>query len=135
MQTRDPRVLEIRELVSFLPYLYNDIQPILEWGGGKDETTGIIQMPWPKYDDRVAAFFKAVSRECWCDYDYVDKHAEKMLRDHDLIRCATMDQIKTMLTFCVRGERFCSGHWEAMITEGHIRRLLERLQVILHEQE
>ncbi|MFN8413162.1 MAG: DUF6508 domain-containing protein [Anaerolineales bacterium] len=32
-----------------------------------------------------------------------------------------------MLTFCVRGERFSDGHWGAMIEEGYIRRLLERL--------
>ena len=32
-----------------------------------------------------------------------------------------------MLTFCVRGERFCDGHWAAMIEGGQVRRLLERL--------
>ena len=36
-------------------------------------------------------------------------------------------QIKTMLTYCVRGERFGDGHWAAMIEGGHVRRLLERL--------
>jgi hypothetical protein len=34
---------------------------------------------------------------------------------------------KTMLTFCVWGERFCDGHWAAMNQGGHVRRLLERL--------
>jgi hypothetical protein len=32
-----------------------------------------------------------------------------------------------MLTYCVRGERFSEGHWGAMIEQGHVRRLLERL--------
>ena len=35
-----------------------------------------------------------------------------------------------MLTFCVRGERFCDGHWAAMIEGGQVRRLLERLKEI-----
>ena len=40
-----------------------------------------------------------------------------------------------MLTYYVRGERFCDGHLDAMITEGHIRRLLERLDVIGSSQK
>jgi hypothetical protein len=27
----------------------------------------------------------------------------------------------------VRGERFCDGHWAAMLEQGHLRRWLERL--------
>jgi hypothetical protein len=42
-------------------------------------------------------------------------------------------EIKTMLTFCLRGERFADGHWGEMIEAGHIRRLLERLLVIRSE--
>jgi len=35
-----------------------------------------------------------------------------------------------MLTYCVRGERFGDGDWGAMIEDGHVRRLLERLAEI-----
>ena len=50
-----------------------------------------------------------------------------MLEDEALVRRASMDEIRTMLTYCVRGERFSEGHWGAMIEGGHVRRLLERL--------
>jgi hypothetical protein len=43
------------------------------------------------------------------------------------LKAADLFQIKTMLAYCVRGERFCEGHWGEMIEGGHIRRLLERL--------
>lgn len=33
-----------------------------------------------------------------------------------------------MLTYCVRGERFFAGHWSAMIEQGYICRLLQRLR-------
>ena len=49
------------------------------------------------------------------------------------MRTASLAQIKTMLTFCVRGERFSDGHWGAMIAKVHIRRLLERLNEIKDE--
>jgi hypothetical protein len=32
-----------------------------------------------------------------------------------------------MLTYVVRGERFCDGHWGAMVEGGQVRRLLQRL--------
>jgi hypothetical protein len=57
-----------------------------------------------------------------------------MLKNANLVKTASLSQIKTMLTFCVRGERFSDGHWGAMIEQGYIRLLLERLNVIKEEQ-
>lgn len=51
-----------------------------------------------------------------------------MLADVQRVKRATLAEIKTLLTFCVRGERFSDGFWASMITEGHVRRLLERLR-------
>jgi hypothetical protein len=50
-----------------------------------------------------------------------------MLRDVEFVKNSSLDQIKTMLTYCVRGERFCDGHWQVMVEGGYIRSLLERL--------
>jgi hypothetical protein len=61
------------------------------------------------------------------DFDYVPQEAGRMLEDEAAVRRADLEQIKTMLTYCVRGERFGEGHWGAMIEGGHVRRLLERL--------
>jgi hypothetical protein len=84
-------------------------------------------MPWPEYDKVVEEFFRAASAEYWTDYEYSPEEAARMLEDHDVVKNATLSRIKTMITYCVRGERFCDGHWGAMIEDGHIRRLLERL--------
>jgi hypothetical protein len=56
-----------------------------------------------------------------------------MLRDEKLVKTASLAQIKTMLTFCVRGERFSDGHWGEMIEKGYIRKLLGRLNDIKSE--
>jgi hypothetical protein len=57
-----------------------------------------------------------------------------MLRDENIVKTASLEQIQTMLTFCIRGERFSDGHWGEMIERGYVRQLLERLNEIKAEQ-
>jgi hypothetical protein len=128
MSTQLPKTKEIEELVSFLPRLYEDeFTPIKRLGGGTKGKDGVITLGWPEYEKVVTEFFQVASEECWSDGDYIPNNAARMLEDEDLIKTADLTQITTMLTFCVRGERFCDGHLGAMIEEGHIRRLLQRL--------
>lgn len=125
-----PTLQEIEELTAFLPKLYADgFLPIENWGGGKQQD-GSIQFPYPIYNPIVTEFFGLVSAECWSDYGYDPTKAGQMLKDEEFIKTASLEQIKTMLTFCVRGKRFSDGHWGAMIEQGNIRRLLERLNEI-----
>ena len=131
MNSESPTPHEIDELVGFLPRLTaEEFAPIREWGGGEKQADGAYIMPWPKYDAIVSRFFEAAGQDCWMDFDYVPQEAGRMLEDQSLVRRAGIDEIKTMLTYCVRGERFSEGHWAAMIEGGHVRRLLERLKEI-----
>lgn len=132
-QTRLPTRQEIEELTAFLPKLYADgFSPVESWGGGKQQD-GSIQLPYPFYDPVVTAFFRLASAECWIDYGYDPAKAGQMLKDEKFVKAGSLAQIKTMLTFCLRGERFSDGHWGAMIEQGYIRRLLERLNEIKAE--
>lgn len=125
---------EIEALVAYLPQLYADgFQPIVRWDGGEKTKEGYITMPWPVYDPLVEQFF--TYKPCWLDYNYAPETAGKMLKDEERVKTATLEEIKSMLTFCVRGERFSSGHWGVMIEGGHIRRLLERLVEIRSEMD
>lgn len=135
MKSQLPTSREIAELIAFLPRLYaNGFAPTIRWHGGTKDERGVYTLPWPEYERVVEEFFSgSASRECWRDYDYVPEEAGRMLKTEGLIETASLDQIKTMLTYCVRGERFCDGHWEAMIEDGYIRRLLERLIVLQAE--
>ena len=129
-RTRLPTLKEIDELTAFLPRLHADgFSPVIKWEGGKMKN-GTIQMPYPNYDKVVTDFFHLAASECWLDYEYTQNEAAEMLRDENLVKTAPLEQIKTMLTFCLRGERFSDGHWGAMIEGGYIRHLLERLNEI-----
>lgn len=134
-KTLPPTLDEIEALTAFLPRLYADgFSPIESWRGGEKQKDGSFTIPYPKYNPLVEEFFRHVSSGGWLDYEYNPEQAYQMLKDEQLIKSASLLQIKTMLTFCVRGERFSDGHWAQMIEEGYIRQLLERLNEIKSEQ-
>ena len=133
--SRLPTLQEIEELTAFLPRLYSEgFSPIESWGGGQKQKDGSISLPYPNYNPIVEEFFRLVSTEGWLDHEYDPEQAYQMLKVEKPIKTASLSQIKTMLTFCVRGERFSDGHWGEMIEKGYIRRLLERLNEIKSEQ-
>ena len=130
-KSRLPTREEIETLSSYLPRLYAEgFSPIERWDGGEKLNDGSISMPYPKYDPLVDEFFGHVSSDGWLDYEYNPEQAYEMLKDENAVKAASLEQIQTMLTFCVRGERFSDGHWGHMIEQGYIRRLLERLNRI-----
>ena len=132
-KTSLPTLQDIEELTAYLPRLYAEgFSPVVRWEGGEKRKDGSYTMPYPIYDSLVEEFFRTVSG-AWLDYEYNPEQAYVMLKDEQLMKAASLSQIKTMLTFCVRGERFSDGHWGEMIEQGHIRRLLERLNEIKSE--
>jgi hypothetical protein len=132
-QSSLPTFQDIEALTAYLPRLYaENFSPVLSWEGGKQKD-GTFTLPYPSYHPLVEEFFRMVS-SVWLDYDYNPEQAYQMLRDDSLIKRASLAQIKTMLTFCVRGERFSDGHWGEMIEKGYIRRVLERLVELKAEQ-
>jgi len=111
-QNRLPTLQEIEDLTAFLPRLYAEgFSPIVSWGGGKKQKDGSISVPYPNYHSLVEEFFRLVAIGGRLDYEYDPEQAYQMLKDENLIKTASLSQIKTMLTFCVRGERFSDGHW------------------------
>jgi hypothetical protein len=129
-----PTLEQIEALTTFLPRLYAEgFSPVLRWESGREGNDGTYSLSYPTYHPTVEEFFRAVSSGGWLDHEYDPERAYQMLKDEALAQRASLDQIKSMLTFCVRGERFSDGHWEDMIQKGYIRRLLERLNKIAEE--
>jgi hypothetical protein len=130
-KSRLPSLEEIETLTSYLPRLYADgFLPIQRWDGGQKLKDGSYSMHYPVYAPLVEEFFDHVSADGWLDYEYDPEQAYAMLKDEKTVQQASLQQIQSMLTFCVRGERFSDGHWGQMIEQGYIRRLLERLHAM-----
>ncbi len=125
---------KIDELLCFLP-MFEKGGPETEVefvGGGKTSDGGFI-LPYALYSPAVIDFFERASNVCWCDFDYQTKNVREMLDSPEAIAHADLEQMKSMLTYCVRGERFCTGHWLALIQSGAITSLLRRLKVLRDE--
>ena len=130
-KSRVPTLEEIETLTSYLPRLYAEgFSPIEHWDGGEKQKDGSFTLSYPTYDPLVDEFFRHVSGDGWLDYEYNPEQAYEMLKDGHAIKAASIEQVQSMLTFCVRGERFSDGHWGEMIEKGYVRQLLERLNEI-----
>jgi hypothetical protein len=130
-----PTRKDIEELTAYLPRLYAEgFTPVLHWNESEKRKDGSFSMPYPDYHPLVHEFFR-LGGGPWIDYEYNPEHAYQMLKDEQAIKTASLPQIKSMLTYCVRGERFSDGHWEEMIEKGYIRRILERLNEIKLEMK
>ena len=128
--------IEIDELLRFLPLFDVPNRDFVErWGGGKKTESGAITMPYPVYPEDVKQFYRLAGQPCWSDEDYEPKKAARMLQDDAFIQCATLAEVVTMLTYCVRGERLSDGHWAAMLESGRIVALLKRLRVLREQMQ
>lgn len=122
-----PTKADMDELLSFLPLVSDpEFEPIVDWHTSGDPP----HFPYPNYRPEVTAFIEAASRQVWCDYDYIPREAYGMLTDPEIVANANLMQVRSMMTYIVRGERFGDGHWAAMIEHGYLQRLLIRLAAL-----
>jgi hypothetical protein len=118
----------IDDLLGFLPLFEVPGRCFVKaWAGAEETPDGAITVPFPEYCDDVLEFFWRAGQPCWSDFDYDPRNAHAMLSDDAFIAACTLEEIKTMLTYCVRGERFVDGHWERMLMNGRIVAILRRL--------
>ena len=124
---QQPTARNIRDLLTYLPKLCADGFVPIKRVHSKDQDGEIIAFPWAEYDGVVDEFMNCIRRECWLDYGYVPEEVQKLIESEEAIRRATLPQIRSMLTYVLRGERFSDGWWGHMIEDGYVRRILERL--------
>ena len=85
------------------------------------------------YVPEVEEFYRLVTQPHWCDYQYSPEEVQKVIFDPEYIAQSNLFQIKSMLTYCQRGERFCDGHRGGMIEDGVVGQILNRLSEIKEE--
>jgi hypothetical protein len=120
----------IDALLKFLPEFSPIEKDFVTWKTVEPRSDGVSTLPYPVYDPIVGEFRQLVSQEFWCDYHYQMAEVDAMLGDETIIAIASLEQVKSMLTYFVRGERFCDGLQNRMIREGKIAAILRRLQVL-----
>jgi hypothetical protein len=121
-------VRKIDALLAFLPAFEAPGREFVQkWvTPGGDESVPV--MPYPEYHEDVKRFFKLASQEFWLDHAYDPETAGTMLADPATVAAADLAAVRTLLTYCVRGERFCDGHWSGVLKDGSVVSLLKRLR-------
>jgi hypothetical protein len=120
---------DIDALLAFLPRFEKPGREFTKWRGG-EKSGDAVTMPFPVYDEDVEEFFGLIGQHGFIDYGYNPEDAARMLADEEFVKRASLEQVKAMLTYCTRGERFCDGHRESLLMGGQIVALLRRLEVI-----
>jgi len=121
----------IDELLRFLPLFdLSGRAYVKAWAGGGETPDGAITMPFPEYYDDVLEFFWLAGQPWWSDFQYDPREAYTMLGDDQFIGTCSLSDIKTMLTYCVRGERFSDGLWASVLESGRVVAILRRLAVL-----
>lgn len=134
MDAAIPSREDFDRLLTFLPLLYSKREePLWKTQSGAVQEEGARRFPWIEYGPVVLAFFMEAGRPVWADYSYDGERARAKLEDPEAVRGADLAQVREMLTFCARGERFADGFWAAVVEEGKVRRLLERIAVLKDE--
>ncbi len=122
---------EIDRILSFLPYFEERPKNAYKVGGGDEIRPGLFQMPFASYTSTVDDFIQALyESEFVQPFDWTEwqDEAEKYVQDPGLLDDAGLETIIKLFTTHVRKERFCDGHLGTMILNGHILRLLQRLE-------
>lgn len=121
------------QLLAFRPiFEAPGFEPVESWAG-RERSPGVFTWPYPRYSDAVDKFIDAVLQEVWMDRDYALKDVNTWFENPALIKRASLDDIKTLLSFAVRKEKFCDGHVEGMIKGGHVQLVLRRLSEVRDE--
>lgn len=112
----------IEALLRFLPALSEP--------GRSYFAEDIASSRYPIYTDDVIAFFTEAGRPWWADYNYNPREAGPMLLDDARVAVASLEEVKSMLTYCVRCERFCDGAWGELLKTGRVAALLRRIEAL-----
>jgi len=122
-----PTRKEIGEMLKYLPiFSSKDFKPVIDSKPGEDNW-------FDEYSKDVNNFRALAMQDCWCDYKYSPEVSFEMIQRESFIEEATLHDVVTMLTFCIRRERVSEGYIGSSITNGIVPRLLSRLEVIRNE--
>jgi hypothetical protein len=80
-----------------------------------------------RYPREVEEVFALLGHPVWDLPDYDPDQAVAWLADPEFVARADVRQVRAMLTACARGERFCDGWWGAVLRDGRLFRVLDRL--------
>jgi len=119
-------IKEIELMIEMIVKLYEvPEEEICCW---EEKVIGDKSYRFLNYHESVGNFFASIPGSYWEDRHYTEKIAslnEQQVAEMDL------DEIRALITWTWRVERFCDGARESAIVHGQMRSIQERLMEIL----
>lgn len=116
-------------LYEYIPYM--ECKPGYQWITGKQKN-GVMIIPYPHYDETLAAFTRLPYELGFMDYSYhetIEKYGFSVGDGlESAIKTANIELTLAILTAYIRGERFCDGLWGRCVKDGIFHALLCRLK-------
>lgn len=122
----------ITKVLEFLQVFEQSAFQAGAWTEPVSAEPGVLVMPSLNYDEKVSSFIQAcydagliLKKFDWSAW--VDE-AMSCVDRPERLDGASFETIRKLLTVHIRGERFTEGHLLKMFEDGHIVRLLRRLE-------
>jgi hypothetical protein len=96
------------------------------------------KVPWCELGAEATAFWKALHENGFIvgfDWSGWQEEARKYFGTWEYLGHADLSIIRRLCTLHVRKNRFCEGHFAAMIVNGHFAAILDRLSIIRVEMD
>lgn len=89
----------------------------------------LIQVPYVQYNENIYDFIEAFYHSELVDQDYIRHLRQNNHTTFNIseIKNLSEDELLTLLTWIIRGERFCEGLLDAKIRNGTIEAILSAL--------
>lgn len=81
----------------------------------------------PAYTDDVWEFFSMLEASPLMDMNYSPERECDHIESPEYIEQANIDELRALLTYICRGERFCDGYWLSVLRDGSLVAVLDRL--------
>ena len=127
MKIKEPTSAELDKLVAFLPAFEKEGRTFGHWNVSKPEDEE-KHLPYAVYDKDVRDFFEIASQPCFMTRGGSNETISKWLEDPNFYETATLNQLLSVLSGWMRGERFTEGLWFEALKDGHIQRILRRMK-------
>ena len=114
----------VKERCKELPVLKST--DVAKWTEVKEEN-GVYILVYPVYNDNVNMWIKQMYSFDLTDQNYIENYKEIKDKDENTL---TIDEILSIFTFYIRGERFGAGSIDSGIKDGTLVRLSERLKAL-----
>lgn len=134
------RLKDFERLFEYISYFEEkDVSSQFRFEGEGRTEEGSYTFSYPVYDQRLLDFIEEVYESGLIDISYfsiLNRYLTSSFKDlEEVIEEANLELLRSVLAYYIRQERFGEGMWAAALKDRIFLKVLERLKVILKDND